>query len=110
MNICEMNMVEDKNLSLWWECSVCGCSMNATPRNEKDKKYGDCEREILKWNGLYDDESRDGLFVRMVATLEDISEASPEKWEMSQSDFEEYFREWAQTIARNMLKMVKGES
>ena len=43
---------------------------------------------------------REEIFVRMLATLEDIAEANPD----------EDFAEWAQERARNMVKMARGES
>ena len=56
------------------------------------------------------DEKRDEMFVRMLATLEGIAEASPEQWEMSKEDFAREFRPWAQSIAKHMVKMARGEN
>ena len=43
---------------------------------------------------------REEIFVRMLATLEDIAEAN----------HDEDFAEWAQERARSMVKMARGES
>ena len=43
---------------------------------------------------------REEIFVRMLATLEDIAEAN----------HDEDFPQWAQEIARNSVKMARGES
>ena len=43
---------------------------------------------------------REEIFVRMLATLEDIAEAN----------HDEDFPQWAQEIARNAVKMARGES
>ena len=53
---------------------------------------------------------KEEIFVRMLATLEGIAEASPEQWEMSREEFLEYFRTWAQSIASNMVKIARGEN
>ena len=57
------------------------------------------ENPASYWN-LSLSHEKEEIFVRMLATLEDIAEANPD----------EDFAEWAQEIARNAVKMARGES
>lgn len=53
---CRMEMVEDADLNITWECSGCGKVHKDTAKFEKAKTCPACGATISEWVGLYDDE------------------------------------------------------
>ena len=74
----------------------------AGPAFKSEKEWNDWQQKATKIcvSHHYACKCREEIFVRMLATLEDIAEA----------DHGEGFPQWAQERAMAMVKMARGES
>lgn len=50
---CTMELVEDAEFNLTWECYGCGTAHKATDKFERSKTCPACGATIRKWVGLY---------------------------------------------------------
>lgn len=53
---CRMEMVEDAEFKITWECSSCGASHKDSKNFEKKKSCAACGASISEFIGLYDDD------------------------------------------------------
>ena len=51
-----MVMVETGDMDIMWECESCGVRFDATARMECSTHCPNCDRPIVEWVGLYDDD------------------------------------------------------